>query len=80
VLSIPGLVEAGYLTNENVFNLTELPRRLLVIGGGPLGCELAQAFCRFGWWAEVDGSSALPPRSAPAIPRGGSRSERVSKR
>lgn len=46
--SIPGLVEAGYLTNENVFNLTELPRRLLVIGGGPLGCELAQAFRRFG--------------------------------
>jgi pyruvate/2-oxoglutarate dehydrogenase complex dihydrolipoamide dehydrogenase (E3) component len=46
--SIPGLVEAGFLTNENVFDLTELPRRLLVIGGGPLGCELAQAFCRFG--------------------------------
>jgi pyruvate/2-oxoglutarate dehydrogenase complex dihydrolipoamide dehydrogenase (E3) component len=46
--SIPGLDEAGFLTNENVFDLTELPRRLLVIGGGPLGCELAQAFCRFG--------------------------------
>jgi len=46
--SIPGLVEAGYLTNEDVFDLTELPRRLLVIGGGPLGCELAQAFSRFG--------------------------------
>ncbi len=46
--SIPGLAEAGYLTNENVFDLTELPRRLLVIGGGPLGCELAQAFSRFG--------------------------------
>jgi len=46
--SIPGLVEAGYLTNENVFDLTALPRRLLVVGGGPLGCELAQAFCRFG--------------------------------
>ncbi|HUF22408.1 MAG TPA: FAD-dependent oxidoreductase, partial [Burkholderiales bacterium] len=45
---LPGLVEAGFLTNENVFDLTELPRRLLVIGGGPLGCELAQAFCRFG--------------------------------
>ena len=45
---IPGLAEAGYLTNENVFDLTECPRRLLVIGGGPLGCELAQAFCRFG--------------------------------
>jgi pyruvate/2-oxoglutarate dehydrogenase complex dihydrolipoamide dehydrogenase (E3) component len=48
VASIPGLAEAGYLTNENVFDLTELPRRLLVIGGGPLGCELAQAFCRLG--------------------------------
>jgi len=46
--AIPGLAAAGYLTNENVFDLTELPRRLLVIGGGPLGCELAQAFCRFG--------------------------------
>jgi pyruvate/2-oxoglutarate dehydrogenase complex dihydrolipoamide dehydrogenase (E3) component len=46
--SIPGLVEAGYLTNENVFDLTESPRRFLVIGGGPLGCELAQAFCRLG--------------------------------
>ena len=45
---IPGLAEAGYLTNENVFDLTECPRRLLVIGGGPLGCELAQAFCRLG--------------------------------
>src|SRR6202035_558805 len=45
---IPGLAEAGYLTNENVFDLTECPRRLLVMGGGPLGCELAQALCRFG--------------------------------
>ncbi len=45
---IPGLAESGYLTNESVFDLTELPRRLLVIGGGPLGCELAQAFCRLG--------------------------------
>ena len=46
--SIPGLREAGCLTNADVFKLTELPRRLLAIGGGPLGCELAQAFCRFG--------------------------------
>jgi pyruvate/2-oxoglutarate dehydrogenase complex dihydrolipoamide dehydrogenase (E3) component len=45
---IPGLVGSGYLTNENVFGLTECPQRLLVIGGGPLGCELAQAFCRLG--------------------------------
>ena len=42
--SIPGLAEAGYLTNETVFDLTALPASLLVIGGGPLGCELAQAF------------------------------------
>ncbi|MEO6959506.1 MAG: mercuric reductase [Burkholderiaceae bacterium] len=46
--SIPGLVAAGCFTNERVFDITELPRRLLVIGGGPLGCEMAQAFCRFG--------------------------------
>ncbi len=48
---IEGLQEAGFLTNESVFSLTELPRRLAVIGGGPIGCELAQAFLRFG--AEV---------------------------
>ena len=46
--AIEGLLEAGYLTNESVFNLTERPRRLMVSGGGPLGCELAQAFCRLG--------------------------------
>jgi pyruvate/2-oxoglutarate dehydrogenase complex dihydrolipoamide dehydrogenase (E3) component len=45
---INGLAEAGYLTNETVFSLTELPPRLAVIGGGPIGCELAQAFARFG--------------------------------
>ncbi len=44
----PGLKEAGYLTNETVFSLTELPQRLGVIGAGPIGCELAQAFARFG--------------------------------
>jgi pyruvate/2-oxoglutarate dehydrogenase complex dihydrolipoamide dehydrogenase (E3) component len=45
---IPGLAEAGFLTNETVFSLTTLPRRLAVIGAGPIGCELAQAFARFG--------------------------------
>ena len=45
---IPGLADAGYLTNETVFSLTELPPRLIVIGGGPIGCELAQAFRRLG--------------------------------
>lgn len=47
-LPIPGLQEVGYLTNESLFSLTELPRRLLVIGGGPIGSEMAQAFVRFG--------------------------------
>lgn len=45
---IPGLADAGFLTNETVFSLTELPPRLAVLGGGPIGCELAQAFQRLG--------------------------------
>lgn len=45
---IPGLDQAGFLTSETLFSLTELPRRLAVIGGGPIGCEMAQAFARFG--------------------------------
>ncbi|MEZ6066705.1 MAG: mercuric reductase [Planctomycetaceae bacterium] len=45
---IPGLADVRYLTNENLFSLTELPRRLAVIGGGPIGCEMAQSFARFG--------------------------------
>jgi pyruvate/2-oxoglutarate dehydrogenase complex dihydrolipoamide dehydrogenase (E3) component/uncharacterized membrane protein YdjX (TVP38/TMEM64 family) len=47
-LPVPGLKEAGYFTNETVFTLTSLPRRIAVIGAGPIGCELAQAFARFG--------------------------------
>lgn len=46
--TIEGLAEAGFLTNETVFSLTEQPLRLAVIGGGPIGCELAQAFRRLG--------------------------------
>ena len=46
--SVPGLEETGYLTNETVFSLTDRPRRLAVIGGGPIGCEMAQSFARFG--------------------------------
>lgn len=45
---VPGLEDAGALTNESVFSLTELPPRLGVIGAGPIGCELAQSFARFG--------------------------------
>ncbi len=47
-LPIPGLAEVGYLTNETVFSLMELPKRLAVIGAGPIGCELSQAFAHFG--------------------------------
>jgi pyruvate/2-oxoglutarate dehydrogenase complex dihydrolipoamide dehydrogenase (E3) component len=45
---IPGLAEAAPLTNESVFGLTQLPDRLLVLGGGSIGCELGQAFARLG--------------------------------
>lgn len=45
---VQGLSEAGFYTNETIFTLTELPRRLAVFGAGPIGCELAQAFRRFG--------------------------------
>lgn len=45
---LPGLADAPYLTNETVFSLREQPGHLLVLGGGPIGCELGQAFRRLG--------------------------------
>ena len=48
VPSLPGLKETGYVTSDTVWSLTALPRRLLVLGGGPIGCELAQCFARLG--------------------------------
>jgi pyruvate/2-oxoglutarate dehydrogenase complex dihydrolipoamide dehydrogenase (E3) component len=45
---IPGLKEAGFLTNETLFELTALPRRFAMIGAGPIGCEMAQTFQRLG--------------------------------
>ena len=57
-IPIAGLQDAGYLTNETVFSLTELPRRLVLIGAGPIGCELAQTFRRFG--SEVTLLEAAP--------------------
>ena len=45
---IPGLDQVNYLTNETIFSLTDLPARLGVIGAGPIGCEMAQSFGRFG--------------------------------
>ncbi len=55
---VPGLEPVGYLTSETVFNLTELPRRLAVVGGGPIGCELAQAFARLGSYVTIFDSGA----------------------
>jgi pyruvate/2-oxoglutarate dehydrogenase complex dihydrolipoamide dehydrogenase (E3) component len=63
---VPGLAEAGFLTNETVFELTELPPRLAVIGGGPIGVELAQAFARFGSDVHLIGRDPrLLPRDDP---------------
>ena len=45
---IPGLDRTSYLTSDNLWELSQLPGRLLVLGGGPIGCELAQSFARFG--------------------------------
>jgi pyruvate/2-oxoglutarate dehydrogenase complex dihydrolipoamide dehydrogenase (E3) component/uncharacterized membrane protein YdjX (TVP38/TMEM64 family) len=45
---IPGIEATGYLTSDTLWSLRDLPRRLLVLGGGPIGCELAQCFARFG--------------------------------
>jgi pyruvate/2-oxoglutarate dehydrogenase complex dihydrolipoamide dehydrogenase (E3) component len=63
---VPGLEEAGYLTNENVFWLTELPRRLAVIGAGPIGCEMAQAFALLGSRVTLmDVAPQIMPREDP---------------
>ncbi len=60
---IPGLAEAGYITNREAVNLESLPRRIGVIGGGPIGLEFAQVFRRFG--AEV----TVVERSNQILPR-----------
>ncbi len=48
VPDLPGLAESGYLTSDTIWKLRTLPARLLVLGGGPIGCELTQAFARLG--------------------------------
>jgi pyruvate/2-oxoglutarate dehydrogenase complex dihydrolipoamide dehydrogenase (E3) component len=65
-----GIEKVDCLTNETVFSLTDLPRRLIVVGGGPVGCELAQAFCRFGSEVHlVQRGEALLPKEEPAASR-----------
>ena len=67
VPSVPGLAEADYFTNETLFELTELPRRLVCIGGGTVNCELAQAFRRLGSEVDLVGSGErILPGEVPA--------------
>lgn len=62
---IPGLETVPFLTNETVFALDELPRRLVVIGGGPIGLELAHAFARLGSEVTVLERFAILPKDEP---------------
>jgi pyruvate/2-oxoglutarate dehydrogenase complex dihydrolipoamide dehydrogenase (E3) component len=63
---VPGLADVDCLTNETVFALSERPARMLVLGGGPIGCELAQAFSRLGSAVTlVEGGPRLLPRDDP---------------
>jgi pyruvate/2-oxoglutarate dehydrogenase complex dihydrolipoamide dehydrogenase (E3) component/uncharacterized membrane protein YdjX (TVP38/TMEM64 family) len=65
---IPGIDEVGYLTSDDVWELRELPKRLVVLGGGPIGCELAQAFARVGAKViQVEMAPRLMPREDPEI-------------
>ncbi|MEK0083601.1 dihydrolipoyl dehydrogenase family protein [Benzoatithermus flavus] len=64
---IPGLAEIPHLTNENVFDLAAPPRHLLVLGGGPIGCELAQAFRRLGSEVTVIDLGPILPKDDPEL-------------
>ncbi|MGA1327272.1 MAG: FAD-dependent oxidoreductase [Rubrivivax sp.] len=65
---IPGLQEAGVLTSDTVWGLRELPQRLLVLGGGPIGCELAQSFARLGSTVtQVEMAERLMVREDPEV-------------
>jgi pyruvate/2-oxoglutarate dehydrogenase complex dihydrolipoamide dehydrogenase (E3) component len=67
VPDFPGLTENAYLTNETIFELTELPNRVVCIGAGVVNCELAQALCRLGSQVDLVGSGdRLLPSEAPA--------------
>jgi pyruvate/2-oxoglutarate dehydrogenase complex dihydrolipoamide dehydrogenase (E3) component len=64
---IPGLDEVSFLTNETVFDLTELPEHLIVIGGGPIGCELGQAFRNLGARVSVIEMFEIMPKDDPEL-------------
>jgi pyruvate/2-oxoglutarate dehydrogenase complex dihydrolipoamide dehydrogenase (E3) component len=62
---VPGLAEAPYLTNETIFGLTECPGHLIVLGGGPIGVEMAQAFRRLGAAVTLVERGAILPKDEP---------------
>ncbi|WP_178006162.1 FAD-dependent oxidoreductase [Marinospirillum perlucidum] len=63
VPDLPGLDSVDYLTSDNLWSLRELPQRLLVLGGGPIGCELSQAFQRLGSQVtQIERGEQLLPR------------------
>ena len=65
---IPGLNDIDYLTSDTVWELRELPKRLLIVGGGPIGCELAQAFNNLGAEVtQVDMAPRIMPREYPEV-------------
>jgi pyruvate/2-oxoglutarate dehydrogenase complex dihydrolipoamide dehydrogenase (E3) component len=64
---IPGLETVSYLTNETVFELTRLPEHLIVIGGGPIGCELGQAFRRLGAKVSIVEMFDIMPKDDPEL-------------
>lgn len=64
---VPGLDSVPFLTNETVFELTSLPERLIVLGGGPIGCELAQAFARLGSAVTLLDIGPILPKDDPEL-------------
>ncbi|NCO52061.1 MAG: FAD-dependent oxidoreductase [Deltaproteobacteria bacterium] len=65
---IPGLDQVDYLTSDNLWQLRELPKRLVVLGGGPIGCEMTQAFVRFGAQVtQVEMSPRIMGREDPEV-------------
>lgn len=64
---IPGLDTVPYLTNETIFSLTQQPRHLLIVGGGPIGIEMAQAFVRLGSAVTVLEAATLLPKDEPSM-------------
>jgi pyruvate/2-oxoglutarate dehydrogenase complex dihydrolipoamide dehydrogenase (E3) component/uncharacterized membrane protein YdjX (TVP38/TMEM64 family) len=67
VSSLPGLDQQKILTNENIFNLNEAPKSLTIIGGGPIGCEMATAFCAMGTKVQIVSRGRILPKDPETV-------------